>query len=206
MIMWHCSNQLMVPVISFIDIFLEGENYASGPLRVGEFYSKLLPADRLQAQHSGQPFGGVFPPPWLPGTEVTSSFLIQTQALVTCGRGWASSGRLLNVRKMPVGTSECVGLIVTFWAGGRQFWISFNESCWEGLDLLGVQGFAGVTREDVDTWVLRSLRADDALPGGVAGQANLFAAVPAVSGVHGAGYCDLGDWKTPFTLHLTRVH
>ncbi|MBI4023487.1 MAG: hypothetical protein HY360_00805 [Verrucomicrobia bacterium] len=63
-IRWHCSNQILVPVMSFINIYWDGENYASGPLRVSEFYSKLLNEGRLQTQHTGVPFG--FAPDLLP--------------------------------------------------------------------------------------------------------------------------------------------
>ena len=66
-IRWHSSNQLMVPVISFIDVFWDGENYGSGPSKVFEFYSKLLPPGRMQAQHTGIPFG--FAPDLLPEFE-----------------------------------------------------------------------------------------------------------------------------------------
>ncbi len=56
-IKWHASNQLVPPVISFIDIFWDGENYGSGPHKVFEFYSKVLPPGRMQAEHTGLPFG-----------------------------------------------------------------------------------------------------------------------------------------------------
>lgn len=63
-IRWHCSNQILVPVMSFIDIYWDGESYGAGPLRVGEFYSQTLNEGRLQVQHTGAPFG--FAPDLLP--------------------------------------------------------------------------------------------------------------------------------------------
>ncbi|NCO33780.1 MAG: hypothetical protein AUJ92_10250 [Armatimonadetes bacterium CG2_30_59_28] len=66
-IRWHCSNQIIVPAMSFVDIFWDGENYGSGPHKVSEFYSKILSADRLQAEHTGLQFG--FSPSILPEFE-----------------------------------------------------------------------------------------------------------------------------------------
>lgn len=63
-IKWHSSNQIVVPVISFTDIFWDGENYGHGTLKVNEFYSDTLSEDRMQAQHTGLPFG--FAPSLLP--------------------------------------------------------------------------------------------------------------------------------------------
>ncbi|MBI4026592.1 MAG: hypothetical protein HY360_16515 [Verrucomicrobia bacterium] len=63
-IRWHSSNQILVPAVSFADVFWDGENYGSGPLRADEFYSKLLGEGRLQAQHTGFQFG--FTPDLMP--------------------------------------------------------------------------------------------------------------------------------------------
>lgn len=63
-IKWHSSNHLVIPAISYADVFWDGENYLYGQLRVGEFYSKTLSADRVRVQHSGKPFG--FAPDLLP--------------------------------------------------------------------------------------------------------------------------------------------
>lgn len=57
LIKWHCSNQLAIPVFSYIDIYWDGENYGHSRSKVYEFYSKLLSPEKLQVQHSGLPFG-----------------------------------------------------------------------------------------------------------------------------------------------------
>lgn len=66
-IRWHSSNQIPIPFIGFVDIFWDGENYGSGPQKVFEFYSKLLPEGKMQAQHTGSQFG--FIPDLLPELE-----------------------------------------------------------------------------------------------------------------------------------------
>jgi len=66
-IRWHSSNQIPIPFIGFIDIFWDGENYGSGPQKVFEFYSKLLPEGKMQSQHTGIQFG--FIPDLLPEFE-----------------------------------------------------------------------------------------------------------------------------------------
>lgn len=65
-IMWHSSNQIIVPVVAFTDIFLDGEEYRStyGGQLLREFYSDLLSPGEMQAQHTGLPFG--FAPTLLP--------------------------------------------------------------------------------------------------------------------------------------------
>jgi hypothetical protein len=67
LIKWHSSNQIVPPIFSFIDIFWDGENYGSGPHKVFEFYSKMLTPERMQAEHTGIPFG--FAPDMLPELE-----------------------------------------------------------------------------------------------------------------------------------------
>ncbi|MFW6058820.1 MAG: hypothetical protein ACODAQ_01480, partial [Phycisphaeraceae bacterium] len=67
MIRWHSSNQIIVPVISFADIFWDGENYAHSALKVYEFYSKALTEPRMRVQHTGRQFG--FAPHLLPEYE-----------------------------------------------------------------------------------------------------------------------------------------
>jgi hypothetical protein len=57
MIRWHSSNQIVPPIISFAEVFWDGENYGSGPHKVFEFYSQALSAGRLQSQHFGKHFG-----------------------------------------------------------------------------------------------------------------------------------------------------
>lgn len=64
LIRWHSSNHLIIPSLAYADVNWDGENYLWGPLKVGEFYSKTLPLDRMQVQHSGLPFG--FAPDLLP--------------------------------------------------------------------------------------------------------------------------------------------
>lgn len=66
----HESGRISVPVLSMADTFLDGENYAAGPLQVYEFYSKLLTKERLLAEHTGIQFG--FFPEFLP--EFTTSW------------------------------------------------------------------------------------------------------------------------------------
>ncbi len=63
-IRWHSSNQIIIPALSFADVFWDGENYLYGQLRVGEFYSKTLSPERVRVQHSGKQFG--FAPDLLP--------------------------------------------------------------------------------------------------------------------------------------------
>ena len=67
LIKWHGSNQIVPPIFAFIDIFWDGENYGHGRHKVFEFYSKVLPPNRMQAQHTGIPFG--FAPDLLPEFE-----------------------------------------------------------------------------------------------------------------------------------------
>lgn len=67
MIKWHSSMQMVPPLLSFVDVFWDGENYGSGPDKVFEFYSKTLSAGRMQAQHTGLQFG--FIPDLLPEFE-----------------------------------------------------------------------------------------------------------------------------------------
>ena len=67
MIKWHSSMQMVPPLLSFVDVFWDGENYGSGPDKVFEFYSKTLSAGRMQAQHTGIQFG--FIPDLLPEFE-----------------------------------------------------------------------------------------------------------------------------------------
>lgn len=57
LIKYHCSNQIIPPIMSFADIFWDGENYLYGPHSVAEFYSELLSPERMRAQHSGRQFG-----------------------------------------------------------------------------------------------------------------------------------------------------
>jgi hypothetical protein len=66
-IRWHSSNQMLVPVISFVDTFWDGENYAHGELKVFEFYSRILSPERMRTQHTGIQFG--FAPDLLPEME-----------------------------------------------------------------------------------------------------------------------------------------
>lgn len=67
-IRWHSSNQLPPPIVSFIDVFMDGENYAHGSHKVFEFYSKVLSPGRMQAQHTGLPFG--WAPDLMPNMEL----------------------------------------------------------------------------------------------------------------------------------------
>lgn len=57
LIRWHSSNQIMVPAVTFADIFWDGENYGHGTLKVYEFFSDILSPERMQAQHTGRQFG-----------------------------------------------------------------------------------------------------------------------------------------------------
>ncbi|HWL53196.1 MAG TPA: glycoside hydrolase domain-containing protein [Chthoniobacteraceae bacterium] len=66
-IRWHSSNQMVIPVFPYIDIFWDGENYGQSRSKVYEFYSKLLTPEKLQVQHSGLAFG--FIPSLLPRFE-----------------------------------------------------------------------------------------------------------------------------------------
>lgn len=60
-IMWHCSQQMVIPAMSFIDIFWDGEKYVTPGLArsiVGhEFYSEVLDEAVMQVQHTGKQFG-----------------------------------------------------------------------------------------------------------------------------------------------------
>lgn len=64
LIKWHCSNQLLIPAMSFIDTFWDGEAYSNPPMRVLEYYSKLLTPGRMQVQNVGKSIG--FGPDFLP--------------------------------------------------------------------------------------------------------------------------------------------
>lgn len=64
LIRWHSSNQLIIPVFPYVDIYWEGENYGHSISKVYEFYSKLLSPEKMQVQHTGLPFG--FAPSLLP--------------------------------------------------------------------------------------------------------------------------------------------
>lgn len=67
LIRWHCSNQMVIPVFPYIDVFWDGENYGHSRSKVFEFYSKLLSPEKMQVQHTGLPFG--FTPSLLPEFE-----------------------------------------------------------------------------------------------------------------------------------------
>lgn len=67
LIRWHSSNQMIIPVFPYIDVFWDGENYGHSRSKVFEFYSKLLSPEKLQVQHTGLPFG--FIPSLLPEFE-----------------------------------------------------------------------------------------------------------------------------------------
>ncbi len=60
-IMFHCSSQMVIPAMSFIDIYWDGEKYVSpGRPRslIGrEFYSEFLTEEIMQVQHTGKQFG-----------------------------------------------------------------------------------------------------------------------------------------------------
>lgn len=148
------------------------------------------------------------PPIALPGSADTTSFVIQTWAKVTYTNGkWQSTGTTFNVRDMPVRDTVYVGFNFSFKTAGRTFWLAFNEKHWGGLDLRLAPGFAQVTRTDENTWLLRPIdpATAPALPNGTEENfANLFVYVPEVKRVHGAGYCDLGNWRMPFSITLTR--
>lgn len=57
LIKWHSSNQLVPPILSFVDVFWDGENYGSGPHKVFEFYSETMTPGRMRAQHDTRKFG-----------------------------------------------------------------------------------------------------------------------------------------------------
>ncbi len=60
-IMWHCSQQMVIPAMSFISIYYDGEKYTSPnharSIVGNEFYSRFLTEEVLQVQHMGKPFG-----------------------------------------------------------------------------------------------------------------------------------------------------
>lgn len=65
---WHCSQQLVVPAMSFIYGYYDGEKYTVPNFErsiVGnEFYSSFLSGEIMQVQHMGRQFG--FAPVFLP--------------------------------------------------------------------------------------------------------------------------------------------
>ncbi len=60
-IMLHCSFQMVVPALSWVTTFWDGEKYVlpnhEKSLLGREFYSEFLTEAMLQVQHSGKPFG-----------------------------------------------------------------------------------------------------------------------------------------------------
>ena len=60
-LMWHSSQQMVIPAISFVDIFWDGEKYTipdhERSILGQEFYSGFLNEGVMQVQHMGQPFG-----------------------------------------------------------------------------------------------------------------------------------------------------
>lgn len=57
LIKWHSSNQYVPPILSFVDVFWDGENYGSGPHKVFEFYSETLSPGRMIAEHNTLKYG-----------------------------------------------------------------------------------------------------------------------------------------------------
>jgi hypothetical protein len=62
-IMWHCSQQMVIPAMSFCTIYFDGEKYTSPnhtrSIMNHEFYSAFLTEEVMQVQHMGKPFGFV---------------------------------------------------------------------------------------------------------------------------------------------------
>ena len=62
-IMWHCSQQMVIPAMSFCTIYYDGEKYTSPnharSIMNHEFYSAFLSEEVMQVQHMGKPFGFV---------------------------------------------------------------------------------------------------------------------------------------------------
>ncbi len=62
-IMWHCSQQMVIPAMSFCTIYFDGEKYTSPnhtrSILNHEFYSAFLTEEVMQVQHMGKPFGFV---------------------------------------------------------------------------------------------------------------------------------------------------
>lgn len=56
-IRWHGDDVILVPVLSFVDVFLGGEGYSHGGNKVLEFYSDSLSSERMRVHHTGLPFG-----------------------------------------------------------------------------------------------------------------------------------------------------
>lgn len=56
-IRWHSGDAVLGPVLSFVDVFLGGEGYTHGSLKVLEFYSDSLTPERMRVHHTGLPFG-----------------------------------------------------------------------------------------------------------------------------------------------------
>ncbi len=66
-IRWHAGNRIPVPILAYVDTYMDGENYTQGALKVYEFYSDILSPERMRAQHTGIQFG--FAPDFLPKME-----------------------------------------------------------------------------------------------------------------------------------------
>ncbi len=60
-LMWHSSQQMVIPAISFVEIFWDGEKYTvpdhERSILGQEFYSQFLDEGMMQVQHMGKPFG-----------------------------------------------------------------------------------------------------------------------------------------------------
>ena len=60
-VMWHCSQQMVIPAMSFCSIYFDGEKYTSPnharSIMNHEFYSAFLTEEVMQVQHMGKPFG-----------------------------------------------------------------------------------------------------------------------------------------------------
>lgn len=61
LVMWHCSQQMVIPAMSFSSIYFDGEKYTSPnharSIVGNEFYSGILTEEVMQVQHMGRPFG-----------------------------------------------------------------------------------------------------------------------------------------------------
>jgi len=56
-LMAHTSTKMLIPVLSFCDATLDGEQFWGGPLNVEDDYLKVMPLDHLRAEFMGHNYG-----------------------------------------------------------------------------------------------------------------------------------------------------
>jgi len=120
---------------------------------------------------------------------------------------WVSTGHPLNLATMPVGpeAQAFVGMDVLYRIAGdvSGYLLTFNNT---GAREMSRTGIVQITHPDNRTWVLKPLPVsvgDAPFTMLALNEARRFGVVYGASRQE-RGWCDMGDWKMPFELTLTR--